>query len=555
MSETKLSKISLTDSSQTNLVTWKEINESHDEDSEDLVEELVDKVLKNFDEIVGGEFNQKSACSLLKNRSPVEKPSAEDRRLVNWKRWLDIRAEDSKIIQKVTHRSRAELLVNANPNEVREILKNKKFLDKTSNDPVDIKFWKVAPTSRQGLHATFPKSDRELVPPEIIYTQTPDLVLKEQNVGKTKTPSRASRMLIEKLQQEQAGLFEPSMDQLVLKGNDKNPTIIEVKTPRRKDDSLFLNRNYDRFRTEERKQILTINGIAIDSTFPDKNIHVDLVFEAFKFQSKTKILKLNNTGEIAINLTFQDPPIDESLPFVPNSKFFNYNNSTFRIIPGEALDVPFQFHPTQIGISNVKLTLACDPEFSRECQICINLLGLCEKKYKIEDDLRKIEDGLVRNAAEHDVNRVIKEITRNCADHFKVVQRNLFKDADKEAFNRVNPKLFYDPDCVQMMTEMFCKLCGGRWDFNIEALYQRILEIKDVEQQKLAYDELMQNIDHMKDSQRTVVIDDEELTKFSLVRNIFAAFFDNFEAKSDLEASIKNDFTSAINKMICVLES
>lgn len=522
---------------------------------ENVVEGFLQNLLKSVDEEIGGEFHGMSDCDDISlNAEEEDEPPKPDRRLVNWRRWLAIRERDCRKIQRSTHRSRKDVLMAANPNNLREVLRRKKALDKTVARPAELNFWKIPPKTCHGLQATLPKSERMLCAPETVYTQTPDQLLVEQSIVKTQTVDPVVKFFREKCEEEEIN-FEPDLDLLVLLGNYK-----EFKRQPKKPPSLQLLRKLS-MKIPERKQSLKIAGIEITSDFPDMNVLVDLTFECFKSQTMIQHLELENFGEIATNLTFKESSLDEAVPVLAQSDPFCLIDSTFRLIPGEVIKIEFHFHPTQLGVFRKSLVLRVEPEFSQECQICVDLLGICQEKFKIDEKLAELESKIMKHAAELEVDKIIKELTLISSDQLQPVKKMLFHDDDQKNFTKINPKLFFDLDCVENLSQMHRELTASddKWDFDTESLYKRILDIGDLDQQRLVYERFSQNLNQMRGPRLEVVADEEKSTKFCLARNVFAAFVDKFEDAAgdgcNLESSIKSDFCAAINKMICILEA
>lgn len=89
-----------------------------------------------------------------------------------------------------------------------------------------------------------------------------------------------------------------------------------------------------------------------------------------------------------------------------------------------------------------------------------------------------------------------------------------------------------------------------------------ILEIEDVDKQKLLYKKVIENLSHLKSLKQSFCSDDEDSAKFSMVRNVFEAFLDRFEDDMNdgreglkAEVSIKQNLLATVDKMINVLES
>lgn len=568
--------------SDVNLVTWRDVVAARD-----VAESCVSEVLRDVESFVGGKFYGVSACSVLSTSvKATDEELREDRRLVNWKRWIAIRQRESDKIRRFTYRPRNEMLVNMNPNVFRAVQKRKEIVDKSKTAFGELSFWKTPVKSRKDLYATLPKSESSVTrPPEIVYTQTPDAVLREQRIKRQMSARSVLEPIKEKIEQQPVQLFEPDLDEIALKGNVVGGRRASSEIKRRQISSIKLTPKNDKLKKIVRPQVLVISGIRIDNEIPDKNVLIDLAFESFKLTRQTKTIRVENLGEIAMNLSYTRADDDEHFPFENLSKSFVFDKFTIRLVPGEAVELPFYFYATQVGVFKEKWIVNCEPEFSKECQICVNLFGYCKKKFKIEDQLAKIESEIMREAAEYDVGRTIKDLMKLTVIERSAPSRELFTDPCEISFKAMNPKLYYYPEIVenlahiydelneltelQVNNEMYAQQSSNNkqqayiWDYNIESLYQIIINHNNLNEQKSFYDSFLANLNQLKTPRRQhFTIDDESSAKFSMVRNALGMFLAKFDLdpndereRCDLEQSIKRSLCAVVDKMICILES
>lgn len=106
--------------------------------------------------------------------------------------------------------------------------------------------------------------------PEIVYTQTPNLVLKEQKIPREKCPNPLLTAIALKIEEECVSVYRPAMEHIALKGKANGDGLEKVKLESRKFDS----RNYSQYKKVIRLQALMVQGLRVDSNFPDKNILV-----------------------------------------------------------------------------------------------------------------------------------------------------------------------------------------------------------------------------------------------------------------------------------------
>ena len=540
--------------SNISLVTWEEVHKKQWE-AKQVAEKCLSDILKKVEDAVGGEFREKSSCSIIPliPKAYKDVKPTEDRRLKNWNRWIQIHERESFKLSRSTYRRRKDLLLNLNPNEFRMTKNRKDILEKSADAFGALNFWKIPEKSHKDLLLTMPKSEKVDQQEEIFYTQTPNLTLKEQNIIKTVGTSEILKCLEDAIE-ERVEFFDPELDHLALKGNDVGDGLDynskKFRSNRSTVDSIQLSMRKDKHKIEEKQQMLVINGIKVNSSFFNKDFLVDLVFEGFKLQRDTKSVCLENRGDVAIVVTFKKVQVDAVL-FRRPAKMFFFNLSAILIIPGGVIEVPFHFYPNEVGVFQEKWVLACCPEFSQKYEICINLLGQCKKKYKEDDELMKIEQEIMSRAAEYDVEKTIKDLIKLSVDDCNPPRCELFKDPFEDKFAKMNPKLFYHPEPVESLMQIYNELCGNEseWNFNIEELYKMVLNIEDLDKQKKLYEKFNEHINQLRNVCQNVYSDDEKLAKFSMSRNTFGNFFNNFDdvmsSELDQENSMKFHYGSA----------
>lgn len=444
--------------SNVNFITWGEVDEANQ--AKVVADKCVNEVLKSVESFVSGDFHQKSSCSItpLSPKTKKEPHLTEDHRLVNWKRWIKIREKQSDKIRKFTLRRPPQMLLNLNPNDQRSIFSQNEILEKSAAGFGTTNFWKLPEKSRKDLHLTLPLSER-VKRSEISYTQTPDLILKEQHIARTKSPINTLKMIQEKVDQEIC-ITQPSLKHLALKGNVFGDGLEHLHRKSKK-DSIRLSWKPEKLEeTESKSQILVVNGMKIESSFPDVNIHVDIAFERFKMQRQTKTLHLQNLGMIAIDLSFKKASIDVDLSELTHSFFFK--KSAFRIVPGGSLEIPFHYYPVETGVHSEKWILNCEPIFSSECQIFLCLFGNCKQKFNNDEVMNELTTSIERKIEKVNVDQLIKKFADSREKFSKV--RNLinillqhFNGDLSEEFNRIKLKMCETVDEMITILESYEK--------------------------------------------------------------------------------------------------
>lgn len=236
---------------------------------------------------------------------------------------------------------------------------------------------------------------------------------------------------------------------------------------------------------------------------------------------------------------------------------FFFDKLPFRIIPGEVLEIPFHFYPTQAGLFIERWRVKCEPLFIHEKCIAISLIGACKRKHLLDDEVAKLEAKITRNAAEFSVNREIKSLLNLSHVKCDELNRDTVLDPIEKAFKEINPKLSYDPSIVELMSQLHHQIEDGEWNYNVDELYRRIMNIHDNdEMQKEFYRQFNDAYGKLLNLKPSRSDEDEKIVKKSIIKSLFGRFFDQFDTEMENPVEIIAEHLKiTINKMIGILES
>lgn len=556
-------------SREESLTTWHDINERKTNEAKETVSNVMSDLLNNIEMIVYGEVSEKSSsCSFIQQYSSSlevkgNKLLDEDPRLANWKKWIKIRQKESKKIAKATLRHHQELLLNSNPNDYREIMKEKEMIEKSRVNVGDVRFWRMPEKMKNNLYMTIPRNEKCCPPTEITFTQTPDVILKEQNI---RTRDKSTKQTFFEIADKKISYYVPQMEKLVVCPETKRSLIsFDVNSMRTKSEISV--------KPKSKEHILVINGLVLDvKNEIGSDILIDLIFNGFKYEKHSKVIKLENLGEVAINFNFEKFKIFDCINFLklPSDQAFFFDKLPFRLVPGETKLIQFNFFATNFGVFNEKWKLICDPPFMGSHSVVINCLGYCEKKYKrSEFKLIELKEEILRKSAEQNIKEEIQNILSLAKSIGSKKQcRELFVDSIREKFLEENPNLNYHAATVDILSEIYEEVNESEceWNYNVNDLYQIILNIHvndgedddDGERQKIAYHRFNDAIQKLMRKITLNVEFDEKMLKYSLIKTNFAIFFEKFETEMEITndiTSIKRHLLNALNKMISILES
>lgn len=263
---------------------------------------------------------------------------------------------------------------------------------------------------------------------------------------------------------------------------------------------------------------------------------------------------LENRGDIAIDLSF------ERLEMSSPATFF-FDKLPFRIIPGELLEIKFHFYPIEAGLFTEKWRLKCEPQFTHEKFIAINLIGVCKRKHLEDDDeVAKLDAKITRKAAEYRANREIKSLINLSLPKCDALNRDSAIDPIEKKFKEKNPKLAYDTSIVDLLSQLHHRINGSEWNYDFDALYRQIMNIQENdEMQKEFYRQFNDAYGKLLTIKLSDVNDDDDggkIVKISMIKSIFGRFFEQFDTEmEDPVNTIKDHLKISINKMIGILES
>lgn len=307
------------------------------------------------------------------------------------------------------------------------------------------------------------------------------------------------------------------------------------------------------------QQVLMVNGIRAENRhhfIKFVNISIDLTFDSIKYNRTARSLKLENRGEIAIDLSF------EKLEVSATTASFFFDKVPFRIIPNEVLEIPFNFYPILTGFFCEKWQLKCEPQFTHGLKIIINLIGSCKRKHSYEDEVAKLETEISCRAAhvtvQHEIRNIINLSIPKCHEERSSTAVNPVEAKFKE----INPNLTYHPSIVELMSQLHHQLNGSEWNYDVDALYRHIMNIHhDDEMQKRYYRQFNDAFTKLLTLKQRGGdhLDDGEIVKTSMIKSLFGQFFDSFEIEmetsDDPVNSVANNLAITINKMISIWES
>jgi hypothetical protein len=514
---------------------WRDVGEIKKREAQIIVSLVIDELLNDVDKYVSGKWNgNSSACSIIPstlsdsvlNKSHgINYDEIEDRRLNNWNKWIKIREKESKKIAKFTLRNKSECLLNSNPNNYRNVLKQKEIIDKLRNRKGDEEFWKLPEISARGLYTTLPKP-KDLREVQIDYTQTPDAILREQNISITK---HYRTEIYLKLLSDQKNMLkihkrDPRMERLAIAKNCES--MLKSKSSLESFKIPADNASID-----DRKQILIVNGTNLN----DENVLIKMSFKTFENEYQIKFITLKNAGDIAIDCYFEKCIMPDEI-YLPKNipQTFFFDKCSFRIVPGEEIKLNFSFYAKKRGYYLEDWLLNCKPACKNGHFVKIKLSGICKE---------------------------------NCVMDYSIPLSKkpvLSIDPIEVEFRKNNPNFNYHPEIVEKLHQLHDEINESEceWNYNIDSLYNAILKHGDREKQNKIFNKFNKLVEDLMTKKRALKNQADD-HKYPLVRNIICLFIERLEAEmensgGDLTnqfSSIKTHFVKSLNKIVAILEA
>lgn len=489
---------------------------------------------------------------------------SEDRRLVNWKKWLVDRKKQSRHIASVG-RSCINQLQSSSEKfrafvEMRDLMEQAALpvnVDKYRGGP---EFWRMPESLPDHCGAILPKVSltlprKELYPPpDLIHVELPDLTASERSLTSLKIKEelwqRSDYLRLRKLElaQEIALLLpkEPETATLVVRGR----TIQKRKIKRRRKSQLpsplititepdkeQLYEDIDRaaiLRIQDREFVWS-KSLSRLKTIDTSPIVWSLIFESKIDERVEREIVLENKGTRVIVYYWRDSsfrPIN--MPFGIHGSPFFFNKTKKLIPPGQNVKIKVWFQSRTSGIFKESWRLVTEPRLNTSAFV-VRFWGCTIHDRSAElDNRRSIDKYLDRCVRDSAVRLIIEEIIAG-VEYSKPpvpVYKMLF--LQNGLFVSRNPRFFYHLSYVSEIREMYCDVTDESmplWDFSLKILQDILLQIKKPDYRRnmlTRFNELCKwflrpNLyDFLRDSKRDAVYD------------ILCAFANLFEEESKI---------------------
>lgn len=492
---------------------------------------------------------------------------SEDRRLVNWKRWLADRKKQSRRIELVTGRSQVDQLQSSSERyrtfvETKELMEHAAIPtpvipDKYRGGP---EFWRTPESLPARGDACLPEvsltfTRRQLnLPPDLTRVGLPDLTAKERHVVGLKAkeePWKCGEYLKTRkleLVKEISLLLpkEPETATLAVRGKafrkkKRQPRIplISITKP----DEEEFDEDIDQttvLKIQDRKFVWRRCFLGTEATDTEAEaITWSLTFESKIDEQVEKEIVLENRGIRVILYHWRDSTYRLTGASIQKrgSPFF-FNKTKGLILPGQIARIKVWYRSRSGGISTERWRLITDPKLSPSAFV-FRFWGCATDIQNAEStDDRAIDEYLDRCVRDSIVRSVVEEIMAS-VQHSKPPEplyKTLFLEND--LFSSLNPSYFYYPSIVTQLHEMYYDVTdesASSWNLSLGTLRDVLLQIEETNCRR---DMLARFYELCKRCLRPTLYDVTRDNKSDAVYDVLCAFANLFETESDF---VKNN--------------
>ncbi|XP_032667159.1 MYCBP-associated protein-like [Odontomachus brunneus] len=489
---------------------------------------------------------------------------SEDRRLVNWKRWLADRQRRSRRIELVTGRSQIDQLQGSSERH-RAYVETKELMEHASI-PVPVipdkyrggpEFWRTAELlpdrgddSLPEVSLTFTRKQLNL-PPDLTRIGLPDLTAKERDLVGLKIkeePWRRDEYLKTRkleLAREISLLLpkEPEIAALAVRGRafrKKKPRpripLISITKPDEEESCEDVDQTTI-LKIQDREFIWRKCSCGTEATDAEA-IMWSVTFESKIDERVEKEISLENRGSRVILYHWRDSSCRLTGATIrKRSSPFFFNKTRGLVLPGQFARIKVWYRSRVHGVSTECWRLVTEPRLSPS-EFVFRFWGCAVDGDTESTDDRAIDEYLDRRVRDSIVRSIVEEVVAG-VEHSQPpepVYKTLFLESD--LFSSLNPRYFYHPSVVMQLREMHREIADENapaWNLSLDILRNTLLQIGETSYRR---DMLARFYELCKRCLRPTLHDVTRDNKSDAVYDVLCAFANLFEAESDF---VKNN--------------
>ncbi|XP_029161961.1 MYCBP-associated protein-like [Nylanderia fulva] len=514
---------------------------------------------------------------------------SEDRRFVNWKKWLADRKKQNRRIEAVTGRSQVDQLQSSSDRfrafvEMKNLMENAAIPvpiigDKYRGGP---EFWRTPEflPDRDACHLpkiSLAPTRKDLnLPLDLMHVGLPDLIAKERDLTALKTKEeswkRNEYLKTRKLElAEEIALLlpkEPETAALIVQGHafrkkKKRKPLLRIPpiTITEPDDDEESREDADQTVILKIQECEFIWRKSLFEPVDTDPITWSLIFASEIDELVEKEIVLENKGTRVIVYHWRDSPFRSNSVSceIRGSPFF-FNKTKGLILPGQIVKIKIWFRSRTRAVFTESWRFVTEPKLSPSTFI-FRFWGSASDSRSTElIDHRAIDEHLDRRICDSTIRSIVEEILTNVENYElpEPAYKTLLSQGD--LFTTLNPCYYYHPSIVMQLQKMFCDVINknsSSWNLSLNTLRDMLLQVEDTNDK---CDMLARFNDLCKQSLRPSLIefDFARKNKYDVVYNILCAFANRFEDESELvkkNSLIREESTIKIDQQESMLLS
>ncbi|TGZ50185.1 MYCBP-associated protein [Temnothorax longispinosus] len=490
---------------------------------------------------------------------------SEDRRFINWKKWLADRKKQTHRIESVTGRSQADQLQNSSERfrsfvEMKNLMEHAAIpasviTDKPHDGPA---FWRTPEFLPNRGDACLPEisltpSRKDLnLRPDLMHVGVPDLIAKERNLVVQKTKEefwkRSGYLKTRKLKlaEEIASLLpkEPETAALAIQGRaykkKKLPLLrippITITEP----DEDEPHENADQvavLKIQDREFVWQKSSFGRTEPVDTEPIMWSLTFvDKINEQTEREIV-LENKGTHVIAYHWRYSPFRTyGISFVKRGSPFFFNKTKGLVLPGQIVKIKVWYRSRIRGVFTEFWRFVTEPKLSSSTFV-FRFWG-CTTDVQSEKltDCQMIDEYLNRRIRDSTIHSIIEEIMAGVEHHKPPEPTYEISLSQSDLFVSLNPSYHYHPSIVMQLQTIYSDVTdesAPAWNLSLDTLRDILLQIENTNYKR---DMLARFNKLCKQSLRPKLIefDVAYYDKYDVVYNILCAFTNLFENESEL---------------------
>ncbi|XP_028982163.1 uncharacterized protein LOC114841373 [Diachasma alloeum] len=419
---------------------------------------------------------RKSSITAIKTSSVKTQEAIEDRRLRNWRKWLENRERTCDHLKSLTGRKSEDLLLNSYE-KIRPKIEIQNLLEAAADSVLpdkskaDLNFWTTP---------VYLKNRRDPENPEIALSLTkkrlkiprilsrvflPELTQREKCLTLPKPPAlpeKHSEYLRRKLAE-----LSPQISKLNLKIGDVDQVAVEGKRI-----------------PDKQRIILKINDEEIvfdeDSMKKPQCTRFSLDFFSKKSQQSERFICLDNKTFENLIYKWQEPVSDrDNFSRMQTGKFFHFAKPSDIISPGRCGELIIRYQPQAPGVHLESVILETFPRLSQSPMV-LSLWGVCEEPGRFPNRIIDYQDYLNVRFRNSVVSGIIEEIWGRVESPPPRYPPHALYFLEREVFAAKNPGFSYDREAVGELKRMLEGLVRrDPWALSLSELQDHILRVHD----------------------------------------------------------------------------